>query len=112
VGPELTGIESMFDAQSLADAIIRPDAGIAHGYSPWQVRTTDGAVRYGLLLAENENTIVLKDANGQRHIIGRDRIASQTQLEGVSLMPGPDELQLSPQDVADVVTFLRILDEE
>lgn len=112
VGPELTGIESMFDAQSLADAIIRPDAGIAHGYSPWQVRTTDGAVRYGLLLAENENTIVLKDANGQRHIIGRDRIASQTQLEGVSLMPGPDELQLSPQDVADVVTFLRTLDEE
>jgi len=112
VGPELTGVENMFDAQGLADAIIRPNAGIAHGYSPWQIQTNDGAVRYGFLLAENENTIVLKDANGQRHIIGRDRIASQKQLEGVSLMPGPDELTLSPQDIADVVTFLQTLEEE
>jgi putative heme-binding domain-containing protein len=112
VGPELTGVKTMFDTQGLADAIIRPDAGIAHGYTPWQVQTNDGAVRYGFLLAENEQTIVLKDAVGQRHIIGRDRIASRTQLEGVSLMPGPEELQLDPQDIADVVAFLRTLEAE
>lgn len=112
VGPDLTGAESMLNAQELADAIIRPGAGITHGYSPWWVRTEDGAVRYGFLLAENENTIVLKDANGQRHVIDRTRIADQEQMDGVSLMPGPAELELSPQDVADVVSFLRALDEE
>lgn len=112
MGPELTGVKNMFDAQGLADAIIHPNAGIAHGYSPWQVQTNDGDVRYGFLLAENEQAIVLKDAVGQRHIIGRDRIARRKQLEGVSLMPGPEELQLSPQDIADVVAFLRTVEEE
>jgi putative heme-binding domain-containing protein len=111
VGPELTGVKNMFGVQGLADAIIHPNAGIAHGYSPWQVQTNDGEVRYGFLLAENEQTIVLKDANGQRHIIGRDRIASRKQLEGVSLMPGPAELALSPQDIADVVAFLWTIEE-
>lgn len=107
VGPELSGVKNMFNAQGLANAIIRPNSGVAHGFYPWQVTTKDGEVVYGFLLAENQQTIVIKDDQGREHIIGRDRIASRKRLEGVSLMPGPAELKLSRQDVADVTAFLQ-----
>ena len=110
VGPDLTGVKSMFGRAGLADAILRPSSGLAHGFYPWQVETTDGEVVYGFLLAENEETLVIKDANGQRHVLSRNRVAHRERLE-VSLMPGPEELQLSEQDVADLTEFLMTFEE-
>ena len=112
VGPDLTGVKSMFNRTGLANALLRPSSGLAHGFYPWQVETADGEVLYGFLLAENEETLVLKDAaNGQRHVIDRGRVTNQERLE-VSLMPGPEELQLSEQDVADLTAFLMTFEEQ
>ena len=111
VGPELTGVKNVFNAEGLANALIRPSSGIAHGYDPWQVRTTDGEVLYGFLLAENEDTIVLKDDQGREHVINRSRVAGRKQLDGVSLMPGPAELKLTRQEIADVTAFLQTVEE-
>jgi putative heme-binding domain-containing protein len=105
VGPDLTGVKNMFNQAGLADAIIHPGSGIAHGYAPVAVKTTDGEVTYGFLQAENDATVVVKDANGAEHVIDRERIDSQETLE-LTLMPGPAELELSEQDVADLVEFL------
>lgn len=112
VGPDLTGVKSMFNRTGLADAILYPSSGLAHGFYAWEVRTKEGEVIYGFLLAENEETIIIKDANGQQHVVSRGRVASRKRLGEVSLMPGPEELELSEQDVADLTTFLMTLEEQ
>lgn len=111
VGPELTGVKNVFGREGLADAIIHPSSGIAHGYSPWVVKTDDGEVIYGFLLAENEATLIVRDADGRDRVIDRGRVVSRESLE-VSLMPGPAELELSEQDVADLVEFLMNVEAE
>lgn len=106
VGPPLTNARQMFGRNSLIQAILRPNSGLAHDYLPSMVSTTEGDVLYGFLRAENAENIVLKDPHGREHVIAKTRIEDRRQLE-VSLMPGPDELQLSEQNVADLVEFLQ-----
>ena len=112
VGPELTSVKTMFNREGLVNAILRPSSGLAHGFTPWQVRTKQGDVVYGFLLAENQETVVIKDASSREHVIDRDRIASRRALEEVSLMPTPTEMELSRQDVADLAEFLMTFQEE
>lgn len=109
IGPQLTQVKNMFNSQGLVNAILQPDAGIAHGYSPVQVTTSDGSVIYGFLMAENEATVVVKDSNGRRHVIDQSRIEDRRSLE-LSLMPGPDQLELTEQEVADLAEFLMTVE--
>ena len=110
IGPPLTNAPQMFGRSSLIQAILEPNRGLAHDYLPSMVSTTDGDVLFGFLEAENEKNIVLKDPHGREHVIAKARIEDRTQLE-VSLMPGPKELKLSEQRVADLVQFLRNYDQ-
>lgn len=106
VGPDLTQVKSKFSDEGLIDAIVHPSNGIAHGYSPVQVTLKNGVVKFGTLLAEGDGTLILRDPWGEKHTIVTDRIATRKQLEA-SLMPGPWELSLSEQDVADLMQFLK-----
>lgn len=106
VGPDLTGTKNMFNREALADAIINPGGAIAHGYTPTMIRTSGGEVVYGFLLAENPETLIVKDDRGQRHVIGKERVAETRTIEH-SLMPGPEDLQLDEQSIADLVEFLE-----
>lgn len=106
VGPELTQVRSKFDDSGLIRAIVRPSEGVAHGYSPLQITLKNGAVMFGFLLAESDGTLTLRDARGQQHTIVVDRVVDRKPLDA-SLMPGPEELALSEQDVADLVRFLK-----
>jgi len=63
-------------------------------------------VKFGFVLAENDDVLILRDPVGQQHTIVVDRIATRRPLNA-SLMPGPEELALRAQDVADIVQFLK-----
>ena len=106
VGPPLTNAWQMFGRNSMIQAIVHPDDGLAHDYLPSMVTTTNGDVLYGFLLAENENNLVLKDPHGRRHVVEKSRVENRRQLE-TSMMPGPKELKLTEQEVADLAEFLR-----
>ena len=108
VGPDLTQVTDKFGKVGLINAIVNPNEAVAHGYSPLQVTTRDEAVTYGFLQAENEGSLVLKGDRSERHVIVKDRVMDRTQMD-VSLMPGPDELGLSRQEVADIAAFLSTL---
>lgn len=110
VGPPLTSARTMFGRQSMVEAIVRPTSGLAHDYLPSMVTTENDNVIYGFLMAENEENIVVKDPHGRRHVVDRDRITSRRSLE-VSMMPGPRELGLTEQEVADLVEFLMSREE-
>ena len=106
VGPDLTQVSNKFSDEGLINAIIHPGDGIAHGYSPLQITMKDGAVKFGFVLAENDDVLILRDPVGQQHTIVVDRIATRRPLNA-SLMPGPEELALRAQDIADIVQFLK-----
>ena len=108
VGPDLTQIRTKFDRMGLLDAIVHPDDAIAHNYEAWLVTDTAGVATYGFLLSEGQ-TVVMKDAVGRRTVLDADAIATRLPMT-MSLMPGPEALGLTEQDLADLTAFLLTLE--
>lgn len=104
IGPDLTSIGKKFDKNGLLDAILNPSASMAFGYEPWLISTNDKNSYYGFLEADGE-TIVLKDAVGQRVTIKKSNVVSRKQLT-TSIMPDPSTMQLKEKDLADLVGYL------
>ncbi|GAB3707204.1 hypothetical protein GCM10027592_41140 [Spirosoma flavus] len=105
IGPELTEIHQKFDKNGLLDAILHPSAGIAFGYEPWLVTTKKGQAFYGFLVSDGEQTVVVKGVTGVKHTVPTDQVVSRKQFKN-SLMPDPNALGLSQQQLADLTAFL------
>ena len=105
VGPDLTSIGDKFDRTALVDAIVHPDGAVAFGYEPTILRLEDGRILIGQVLSEGD-IVVLRDAAGSRLTADASDIRERRRLD-VGLMPEPQQLGLSPADVADIAGFLR-----
>ncbi len=110
IGPELTLIKKKFDHMGLLDAIINPGAAIVFGYEPWLINTKEGGSFFGFLVAENKQTITIKDATGRKHIIPVNKISSRKKQTN-SLMPDPATMGLTEKNLADVTGYLLTLKE-
>ena len=108
IGPELTFVQKKFDRPGLLDAIINPSAGIVFGYEPWLIATTTGESFFGFIVADGDQTLVLKDINGKKHVINASSISSRKKQES-SLMPEPASLGLTEQNLADVAEYIMTL---
>ena len=111
IGPDLTSIGKKFNNPELLDAIINPSAAIVFGYEPWLVNTKDGQSIYGFLISENKQAIVIRDIAGVKHIIDLKKITSKKRQEK-SLMPDPISNGLNVKDLADVVGFLKSINQQ
>ena len=69
IGPDLTFVQKKFDRHGLLDAIINPSAAIVFGYEPWLITTIEGESLFGFIIADGEQTVVLKDISGKKHVI-------------------------------------------
>jgi putative membrane-bound dehydrogenase-like protein len=105
IGPDLTTIKKKFDRTALLDAIINPNAGLVFGYEPWLVSTKEGESVYGFLLSDTKQNMVLKDINGQKHVIAVNTI-SKREKQTTSLMPEPITMGLSETDLSNVAAYL------
>ena len=105
IGPDLTLIRKKFDREGLLDAIINPSAGIAFGYEAWTISLKDGQSFFGFLIADGAQTVTIKDLTGKKQIIPADQIVSRKKQEK-SIMPEPNTLGLSEQDLADLTEYL------
>jgi putative heme-binding domain-containing protein len=105
LGPDLTLIQKKLAKEALLDAIINPSAGIVFGYEPWTINTKDGNSYFGFLIAENVQTVVIRDMGGKKEVIPISKIASRQKQEK-SLMPEPSALGLKGQDLAHITTYL------
>ena len=94
-----------FDKAALLDAIINPNAAIVFGYEPWLVNTTDGESVFGFLIAENKQSVVIKDISGAKHVIAQAKISSKKKQDA-GLMPDPAAMGLSEKNIADIAAFL------
>jgi putative heme-binding domain-containing protein len=87
-------------------AILDPSREVAPDGLGVVVVTQRGQTFTGLLSEETPTAVRLRRAEGQDDVIPRGEIET-LRPTGRSLMPDGLEQVLSPQDVADVIAFLR-----
>ena len=105
VGPNLASITNN-SSESLLVSILDPSASVEAKYLSYQVSTDNGLSRNGMLTTETGSSITLLSAEGKRETILRNEI-DQLQGSTKSLMPDGLERDLEPQDLADLIQFVR-----
>jgi putative heme-binding domain-containing protein len=106
VAPNLTFITKKFDDTQLLNAIIFPGAAIAFGYESWKVETKGKKSFYGFMISDNKESMIIRDIAGQNHTINKSDIIS-LKKQDKSIMPSASQMNLSEQQLADVVGYLK-----
>ena len=104
-GPGLSGWGASQPTEVIAEAIINPSKDIAHGFEGWSVTTKDGIQIDGLLLSDGD-FVMMKSMGGQTQIIAKEKIKSKRRMDRSLMLSGPT-LGLTPQDIADLVAWMR-----
>ncbi len=105
VGPDLATVSNR-TPEDLLVHILDPNREVAPNYVNYNVALSDGRTASGIIAEETATTVVLKRAEGASDQVPRDRIDAIAST-GVSLMPEGLEKGLSPQDLADLMAFVR-----
>lgn len=115
VGPDLLAARTRPDETLLVD-ILDPSGSLARGYTVYSILTTDGRVHTGLLAGEAATSVTLRTAAeptpqkvpaaAVENTILRKDIDEMRSLSK-SLMPDGLEKELTPQNLADLIGFLR-----
>lgn len=105
-GPDLTKIGSIRNERDLLESILFPSASFVRSYEPLTVRTKDGKTYNGVPKKDSPEEIVLVLAADKEQRIAREDI-EDVQPGKVSIMPAGLDKQLSPQELADLIAFLK-----
>jgi putative heme-binding domain-containing protein len=106
VGPDLTKIGSVRSDRDLLESILFPSASLVRSYEPIAIATRDGKVYNGLIRGENADEMTLATGVNQEARISRREI-EEMRPSTVSIMPAGFDQQLTPQELADLVAFLK-----
>jgi len=106
VGPELTSIGTVRSADDLLEGIVEPSASLVRSYEPVSVTTRDGEERLGILRRDDARGVTLITGPGSTLQIDRTDITAMTPST-VSLMPAGLDEQISRQELADLIEFLK-----
>jgi putative membrane-bound dehydrogenase-like protein len=105
VGPDLFGMRNQSKEAMLLHIIV-PEYEILPGFAGYEVELKDGRVLSGLIAAETPSSITLRMAQGQEETLPRQAIAKLA-ATGLSLMPQEMEKNMSQQDLADLLAYLK-----
>jgi putative membrane-bound dehydrogenase-like protein len=105
LGPDLAMVTGKPDDWLLA-AIFDPNQAVEARYQAQLVKTSDGSEHAGIVTGETGNNITLRTPDGAERAILRTDIQEWKAL-GRSLMPDGLEGALKPQDLADLISYLR-----
>ncbi|OWK43882.1 hypothetical protein FRUB_03481 [Fimbriiglobus ruber] len=106
VGPDLTKIGGVRTERDLLEAIVFPSASFVRSYEPVKVTTLDGKVFSGILKKDAPDELVLTISATETVRVARADVDAVTPGT-VSVMPSGLDQQLSPQELADLVAFLK-----
>ena len=104
-GPDLSDVRNRSKLALLYD-ILDPNSKVEPRFSAYTVVTVDGKVASGLIVSETDEAIVLRMAEGKQQTIGRAEI-DEIRASNVSLMPEGVEKDVTPQEMADLLEFLK-----
>jgi putative heme-binding domain-containing protein len=108
IGPDLSGIATHSRETLLVD-ILDPSRQVLPDFLSYTAVTTDGETVTGLIASESTASVTLRRPNVPDVTIERGRIQQLT-ADGKSLMPDGLEQGLTVQDMADLLSFLRLPD--
>ncbi len=105
VGPDLTAYDRS-DLPRILNNVVNPSLETREGFQQQILITTDGQVLSGLIVDEDNLVIVLKDAEGETHIVSREDIDELVKSRQ-SLMPESTLVDLTDQELRDLFAYLR-----
>jgi putative heme-binding domain-containing protein len=105
VGPDLAGVTGRAPDQLLSD-ILDPNRNVEPDFVVLAAATRRGQVYSGLLAEETATTVKLRRAEGVEDTLLRSEI-DELKSTGQSLMPEGLEANINPQEMADLIAFLR-----
>jgi putative membrane-bound dehydrogenase-like protein len=106
VGPDLLSALRTKTPQALLVDILDPSREVDPRFLEYVVTTTTGRVVTGLIAAETASSLTLRRAEKAEDTLLRRQIES-IQATAHSLMPDGLEMQLSRQELADVIAYLQ-----
>ncbi|MCA8991278.1 MAG: c-type cytochrome [Planctomycetaceae bacterium] len=86
--------------------ILDPNRAIDNNFFSYTVVDTNGVIHTGILASETGTSVTLKQPEGKTVSFGRADIEAMKN-NGVSLMPVGLEKTVPPQDMADVISFIK-----
>ncbi len=91
----------------LVESILNPNAAVESKFVGYTLLLADGRVLQGLVVEENATAIQLADAQGRIHTVLRLDV-EHLAATGKSFMPEGLHRDISPQQMAHLVAFLRL----
>ena len=105
VGPKLDGIAKRCDPRSLLESIVLPNARIADGYATTVIITDEGLTISGVVTAEDDETVSLRNADGRIEKVAVTSIDERA--SGPSSMPADLAAKLSRRELRDLLAWLQ-----
>jgi putative membrane-bound dehydrogenase-like protein len=106
LGPDLTNISKVRTDRDLVESIVFPSASFVRSYEPVIAELEDGRLVTGIITKETAEEVVISTGPQQSQPIARRDIA-ELHPSKVSLMPQGFATQLSRQDLADLLAYLK-----
>ena len=106
VGPDLTSIGASAQPDYLLESLLYPNAKLKQGYHTELITTKDRQIS-GMVVRENANEVVVRDASDREISIPAQEITQRTSVG--SLMPAGLLDTLLPEERLDLVKFLSLL---
>jgi putative heme-binding domain-containing protein len=107
VGPDLTSLGASAPADYLVEALLLPNAKIKEGYHSILIETQDGQEFSGILVRENEQELIVRNAINVEVSVAKNKI--QKRGTGLSLMPSGLVDTLPLNERLDLIRFLAEL---
>jgi putative membrane-bound dehydrogenase-like protein len=105
VGPDLASVGDK-SPPALLVAILDPNRAVEARYLNYTATLKNGRTFTGVLAGETGNSITLVEPEGKKRVILRTDL-DELNSSGKSVMPDGLEKDLKPQDVADLIAFVR-----
>lgn len=105
-GPALTLTSSSPPLEGVIDSILSPSKAVNPRFEARKLTLKDGRSGVGIITARDEKTIVVREPGGREVRLGRDQIDREAGEPG-SAMPAHIALDLTPDEIVDLVAFLR-----
>ena len=104
VGPDLISVGASAQVDYLIESLLTPNSKLKENYHSIIVATDDGRVLTGIPIRQNDDEVVLRDAEDREIVI--PAAAIEEKKDGRSLMPDGSVDQLTRAELVDLVAFL------
>jgi putative heme-binding domain-containing protein len=105
VGPDLASVANK-SPRDLLIALLDPSREAQPNYASYTAVLTDGRIVTGIIAAETASSVTFRRAEGKEDLVLREQI-EELKSNGQSLMPVGLEKDVTPQEMADVIAFIK-----